>query len=146
MHKIIRIDIEHPLYQDERELRNRVLLRPIGIPDFGWEMHDSESWHFVAVFESKIVGCVLLVPMDKHGQKSQLIQMAVDETWQGKGLGKQLVVTLIEFAKSKGLSSIEIHSRVDVTSFYENLGFRIYGENFEEVGVQHQHLRMKLSN
>ena len=34
---IQRIEIDDPLYQQERDLRNRILLRPIGIPDFGWE-------------------------------------------------------------------------------------------------------------
>ncbi len=144
MLKIIRIDMQHPLYQDERELRNIILLRPIGIPDFGWEMYDSNSWHFAAVSNSKIVGCVLLVQLDQTLGKSQLIQMAVDKNWQGKGVGKQLVNTLIKFAKTQRISEIDIHSRADVTSFYEALGFNSYGAIFEEVGVQHQHLTMIL--
>ena len=144
MLKIINIDMQHPLYQEERELRNKILLRPIGIPDYGWEKNDPISWHFAAVSDGKIVGCVLLVPLDEQCKKGQLIQMAVTTDWQGKGLGKQLVSTLINFAKSKDFTTIEIHSRADVTSFYEALGFSIYGDVFEEVGLQHQYLVMDL--
>ena len=54
MPDIRRIDMENPLYQKERELRNKVLLRPIGISDFGWEMNDSVSWHFVALDKSNV--------------------------------------------------------------------------------------------
>ena len=136
--------MQHPLYQEERELRNKILLRPIGIPDYGWEKNDPISWHFAAVSDGKIVGCVLLVPLDEQCKKGQLIQMAVTTDWQGKGLGKQLVSTLINFAKSKDFTTIEIHSRADVTSFYEALGFSIYGDVFEEVGLQHQYLVMDL--
>ena len=141
MLQVIRIDTKHPLYQEERELRNKILLRPIGIPDFGWEMYDATSWHFAAIDDAKLIGCVLLVPLDENLTKGQLIQMAVDHHWQGKGLGKQLVKSLLDFAKTKGFVEIEIHSRADVTPFYEALGFTVFGDTFEEVGLVHQHLR-----
>lgn len=144
MVNIIQINTQHSLYQKERELRNKILLRPIGIPDFGWEMNDSISWHFAAVNDSELIGCVLLVPLDKNFKKGQLIQMAVDHNWQGKGIGKQLVNSLLNFAKKKGFVEIEIHSRADVTSFYEAMGFTAFGNVFEEVGVQHRHLSMSL--
>ena len=136
--------MQHPLYQQERDLRNKILLRPIGIPDYGWEKNDTISWHFVALADSKIIGCVLLVPLDDGFKKGQLIQMAIETDWQGKGLGKQLVQYLLEFSKNKGFKEIVIHSRADVTSFYEALGFSVYGEAFEEVGVLHQLLSMGL--
>lgn len=137
---ITTIDMQHPLYQEERELRNKILLRPIGIPDYGWEIHDSDSWHFVAISDNKVVGCVLLVRLDEEATKGQLIQMAVDGNWQGKGLGKQLVKELLSFAKTTGLKEITIHSRATVTSFYEAFGFSVFGESFKEVGILHQHL------
>ncbi len=144
MPEIIRINLEDPLYQKERELRNKILLRPIGIPDFGWEMNDAKSWHFVAMEQSELIGCVLLVPLDKSFFKAQLIQMAVAISWQGKGAGRLLVKSLIAFAGSKGIKQIEIHSRTEVTSFYEQLGFQVYGEEFEEVGIKHQLLYLKI--
>lgn len=144
MISIKRITTSDPLYQQERELRNRILLRPIGIPDFGWEMNDDKSWHFVAVKGQKVLGCVILVPQDDKSDKAQLIQMAVESTWQGKGLGRLLVLALIKFAKQIQLSEIVIHSRSNITSFYEHLGFEIFGEEFEEVGIKHRYMRMAL--
>ena len=144
MPDVIRIDMKNPLYQKERELRNKVLLRPIGIPDFGWEMNDDASWHFIAMNESELIGCVLLVPSDTNKTKGQLIQMAVETNWQGKGIGKLLVQSLIKFAQSNGLKEIEIHSRSEVTSFYEQFGFKVYGDEFEEVGVKHRLLSLKI--
>lgn len=144
MPDIIRIDMKNPLYQEERELRNKILLRPIGIPDFGWEMNDPVSWHFVAMDGSSLIGCVLLVPLDVKKTKGQLIQMAVETNWQGKGVGKLLVKSLINFARSSGLKEIEIHSRSEVTTFYEQFGFKVFGDEFEEVGIKHRLLSLKI--
>jgi len=144
MIQIKRIEIQDPLYQKERELRNKILLRPIGIPDFGWEMKDKKSWHFVGMDEDELIGCVVLVPLDERNEKAQLIQMAVDDNWQGKGIGKLLVKALIGFSRESGIGEIQIHSRSDITSFYTHLGFEIFGDEFEEVGIKHRHMRMML--
>lgn len=144
MIQIERIEIQDPLYQEERQLRNKVLLRPIGIPDFGWEMNDEKSWHFVALDKGEVIGCVVLVPIDTQNKKAQLIQMAVDDIWQGKGIGKLLVKALIAFSEKSGIGEIQIHSRSDITTFYTHLGFEIYGEEFEEVGIKHRYMRMFL--
>ena len=137
--------MEDPLYQQERELRNRVLLRPIGIPDFGWEKNDPMSWHFVAHENDRVLGCVLLVRLDPEAGRTQLIQMAVETEFQGRGLGRELVLELIRFARQQEVREIQIHSREEVTKFYERLGFHVVGEPFEEVGIRHRHMLMRLS-
>ncbi len=144
MINIKRISTKNPLYQQERALRNRILLRPIGVPDFGWEMYDSGSWHFVAVNENNVIGCVVLVPLNDQKSKVQLIQMAVDTDFQGKGIGKLLVEDLIGFCKDNSVKEIEIHSRSDVVEFYKLFGFTVFGNAFEEVGILHRYMRMYL--
>ena len=142
---IKQITIQDPLYKGEQALRNEVLLRPIGVPDHAWEMHDHKSWHFVAVDQSQeVIGCVVLVPLDEAQQTSQLIQMAVKNTYQGKGVGKQLVEVLESFALDKGIHTIECHARQEAVNFYLKLGYEIYGEPFEEVGIAHRYMRKKL--
>jgi len=144
MPEVIRINMKDPLYQKERLLRNRVLLRPIGIPDFGWEMNDPRAWHFVAIESGHLIGCVLLVPMDDMNTKAQLTQMAVDDSCQKTGVGRLLVQELIDFAKSEGIREIEIHSRSTVTQFYERFGFEVFGPEFEEVGISHRYMSKRL--
>jgi len=142
--EIKRITLEDQLYQQERNLRNRILLRPIGIPDYGWEHNDTKSWHFVAIESEKVIGCVVLVRLDENASKTQLIQMAVEKEFQGRGIGRMLVEYLIEFASENKVQEIQIHARDDVKVFYEQLGFRVVGEPFEEVGIKHRHMLMVL--
>jgi predicted GNAT family N-acyltransferase len=138
--EILQIETDNPLYQQERELRNRILLRPIGIPDFGWEHHDDRSWHFVATWKNRVIGCVVLVRLDEDGTTTQLIQMAVETEFQGQGIGKALVKELISFARGNGVEEIQIHAREEVTEFYARLRFAIVGEPFEEAGIRHRHM------
>ncbi|MAN26447.1 MAG: GNAT family N-acetyltransferase, partial [Mesonia sp.] len=59
MIRVKNINIHSPYYQEMRELRNKVLLRPLGIPDHSWEMHDERSWHFVALENDNVIGCAV---------------------------------------------------------------------------------------
>jgi predicted GNAT family N-acyltransferase len=144
MLEIKQITILDPLYQLERELRNKILLRPIGLPDNAWEMNDDKAWHFVATENENLLGCVILVPIDEKKEKAQLMQMAVDTNLQGKGIGKLLVIELLELCKQQGIKEVTCHSRASANDFYKKLGFEIYGEPFDEVGITHNHMRINL--
>ena len=133
-------------YQGERELRNKVLLRPIGIPDFGWEMFDSESFHFVALKEDSIVGCVILYPLPESPGDAQLMQMAISSGMQKRGIGRGLMKILVDFARSQGFKRIICHSRDEAAGFYAKLGFTVYGEPFTEVEILHRYMSLNLSN
>ena len=141
---IERITIDNPLYQAERELRNKILLRPIGIPDYSWEMYDRKSWHFVALNRDRLIGCVVLVPLDETNHKAQLIQMAVDKSMQGKGIGSKIVRELLTFAKAQGLTEVTCHARQEAVPFYRKFQFEVYDEPFKEVGLIHRHMKIDL--
>jgi hypothetical protein len=75
-------------------LRNKILLRPIGIPDHAWEMHDKKSWHFVAVENDVVIGCVVLVPLILRNQ-NPINANGGRRTNKAKGIGKLLVNSII---------------------------------------------------
>jgi predicted N-acetyltransferase YhbS len=65
-------------------------------------MPGNKAWHFVAIEENTVIGCVVLNPLNPEKTKTQLMQMAV-ETNQRKGIGKLLVEELLSFYKSMEL-------------------------------------------
>ena len=135
------ITMDDPRYQQERELRNRILLRPIGIADFGWETRDPSSLHFIAEEGVRVIACVVLWPNPETSKSAQLTQMAVTDELQGKGVGKGLVNYLIAVATKNGIREITCHARANVVGFYEKLGFEVYGEPFVEAGIAHRHMK-----
>lgn len=142
---IQRIETYNTLYQLETDLRNRILLRPIGVPDHAWEMHDHEAWHFAAVENENVIGCVVLNPLNPEKTKTQLMQMAVETDQQGKGIGKLLVKELLSFCKSNGIKEVVCHARNNAVPFYLSLGFTIYDDAFVEVGIPHEHMRIRVA-
>lgn len=140
---LISITLDDPRYQTERELRNVVLLRPVGVPDYGWEMRDKESHHIVALEAGAVVGCVLLWPAG--GGRGQLMQMAVAPEHQGKGIGRILVRAVLNKAVETNLQTVFCHARAEVIPFYAKLGFTGVGERFEEVGLEHLLMECKLA-
>lgn len=141
---IEQISTKDTYYTAEQGLRNEVLLRPIGIPDHAWEMHDEASWHFVAIEQEQVIGCVVLRPLDAKNTKAQLMQMAVASEQQGKGIGKLLVQDLLRFSETTGIQEIICHARDNAVAFYLRQGFEIYDEAFEEVGILHRHMHIRL--
>lgn len=136
------ITTSSPLYQQERQLRNLVLLRPIGIPDFGWEHFDAEAYHYVVTDENKVIACAILYPTPEQPQTAKLMQMAVDKNYQKQGIGSQLVRFIFANAAKKNINCIYCHSRHDAVAFYEKHQMRVEGEIFQEVGVDHLTMRI----
>ena len=140
------INTTNSFYLLEQDLRNRILLRPIGVPDHAWEMHDKKAWHFVAVENDVVIGCVVLNPLNPEKTKTQLMQMAVETNQQGKGIGKLLVKELLSFCMSNGIKEVVCHARDNAVPFYLILGFEIYDEPFVEVGIPHEHMRISIAD
>lgn len=72
------------------------------------------------------------------------MQMAVDNDLQKTGIGKLLIRELLNFCRENNIQELTCHSRKHANGFYQKMGFEIYGEPFEEVGISHNHMRIKI--
>src|SRR5699024_2397180 len=83
---------------------------------------------FVATHEQKTVGVYVLLAT--RPMTVEIVNVAVIESEQGKGLGKQLVLDAMKVAKSNGYKNIEVgtgNSSVGQLALYQKCGFRIIG-------------------
>lgn len=84
---------------------------------------------YVAVTrDEEIVGVYILLQLDEH--TAEIMNVAVVEHMQGKGLGKKLVLHALEVAKSIGMMKVEIgtgNSSIGQLALYQKCGFRITG-------------------
>ncbi|MBN8229724.1 GNAT family N-acetyltransferase [Corallococcus macrosporus] len=133
----------HPLYEAELDLRFRVLREPLGHTRASVKFpFEDDSLHLVLHVEDDVLGCVLFHPEDAHG--GRLFQMAVAPTLQGKGFGARLVRTLEDELRRRGFRHVHLHARAPVVPFYERLGYTVYGEPYEEVGIPHRNMQRDL--
>ncbi|MEK3749778.1 GNAT family N-acetyltransferase [Paenibacillus sp. FSL E2-8871] len=83
---------------------------------------------FVAEVENCIVGVYVL--LQTRPETVELVNIAVDENQQSKGIGKQLVYHAIQNARLLGAKTIEVgtgNSSVGQLALYQKCGFRITG-------------------
>ncbi|WP_342559213.1 GNAT family N-acetyltransferase [Metasolibacillus sp. FSL K6-0083] len=92
---------------------------------------------YVAERNGQIVGVYVLLPTRPH--TVELVNVAVDEQWQGQGIGKQLVLHAIESAKMAQYKTIQLgtgNSSIDQLALYQKCGFRIVGVD-RDFFIQH---------
>ncbi|CAE8624713.1 unnamed protein product [Polarella glacialis] len=102
-----------------------------------------EAVHLGAFAGEALVGVLsLFLPKEGVKGRAQYRKVAVDQDWQGKGVGSALVRAAVEAAQSAGAAAIYCHARAAKTEFYERLGFARKGEPFEKYGG-HQYVEME---
>ena len=69
-------------------------------------------------------------------------RVAVLKGKRGTGIGKALMTRTIDDARVTGANTISIHAQCHAVEFYEALGFRRIGDEFQEANIAH--VRMEL--
>ena len=105
-----------------------------------WDELDPVVTH-VLVFASPAsakrdaVGTGRLEPTGKIGRVAVLPQ------YRGTGAGVAVMRRLMDLAAERGFQEVYLNAQVSATGFYERLGFRADGPEFDEVGIPHQRMR-----
>jgi ribosomal protein S18 acetylase RimI-like enzyme len=137
--------IEHgsPEYRQMVKLRDDILRRPLGLTFTSDELEEERDNILIAAFEDEqILGCCMLV--EEQPGTVRLRQMAVLNNLQGKGIGRALMTFAENIARDRGYRILRMHARANATGFYEKVGYRIQGEQFEEVTIPHYVMEKEL--
>lgn len=135
MFRVLRLTPGDPLLAQERDLRDRALLNPIGYDVAKFEAEfpyfESKAERFVAVMDREgvampgargsgdaahrqtiVIGCAALLPDHPSAGSGKLMQMAVDKQLRGAGVGRRLVVEIERRAFGElGLTTLYCHAR-----------------------------------
>jgi predicted GNAT family N-acyltransferase len=137
--------IEHGslAYEESIALRYQVLRKPLGLSYDPAELAgEKDSFHLALRKGAVLVACLVLKPLDERCIKMR--QLAVRESSQGKGVGRELVNYAESFAKGRGYVEIVLHARETAQGFYWKLGYEAEGDSFAEVGLPHLFMRRML--
>lgn len=94
---------------------------------------------YVAKEDDQIVGVYVLLKTRPF--MIELVNIAVDESKQGQGIGKQLVVDCINRARDLGAKVLEVgtgNSSIGQLAFYQKCGFRIKSVDFDFFTLHHK--------
>jgi GNAT superfamily N-acetyltransferase len=125
-------------------LRWKILRAPWNQPE-GSEKDDFEkqSIHIIAFENDEVIG-VGRVHFNSSSE-AQLRYMAVDEQWQGKGIGKLILDELERRVVEQGANKIILHARDNAVKFYEMNGYEVHKPSHRLFGsIQHYLMEKKI--
>jgi GNAT superfamily N-acetyltransferase len=130
-------------YYQMVKLRDDILRKPLGLTFTPEELESEKSNMLIAAFEDeRILGCCMLV--EEQPGTVRLRQMAVLNDLQGKGIGRALMNFAENLARDSGYRILRMHARVNAIGFYEKVGYKVSGDQFEEVTIPHYMMEKQL--
>ena len=140
----VRIPYGSPLFDESVALRNKLLRVPLGLEFTTQQIADEWDSHHLGLYHpnGQLLGSLIMKPVENGTWKMR--QVVIDDKFQGKGLGKILVERTESYCRLLDISEIQLHARDTAVPFYLKLGYKIYGESFEEVGIPHRAMSKSL--
>jgi predicted GNAT family N-acyltransferase len=125
---------------DDRErafaIRRQVFQVEQGVPaEEEFDADDGRAIHLLAVIPGRAVGTARIV---FHPDYAKIGRMAVLKEWRRHGVGRALMQALMRTAAARTQSHLVLHAQVHAIPFYEAMGFRVVGDEFEEAGIPHR--------
>lgn len=130
-------------YEQMVKLRDEILRKPLGLSFTDAELErEKNNLHIVAYEDERMLGCCMLIEEDP--QTVRLRQMAVMNDLQGKGIGKALMQFAENLARDRGYRRITMHARKEASGFYEKMGYKRLGNEFQEITIPHYVMEKEL--
>ncbi|HYL24566.1 MAG TPA: GNAT family N-acetyltransferase [Burkholderiales bacterium] len=107
-------------------------------PELEVDDNDATSLHALAYSDGRAIGTGRLLP-DGH-----IGRIAVLKEWRGQGAGRAMLRRLIDAARRRGHREVALSAQVHALEFYRAEGFEPEGAVYEEAGIPHQSMRLRL--
>lgn len=125
-----------------KPLRYQVFVIEQKVPEeMEWDEFDEIAWHAIATADNQTVGTGRLI---LDGQIAKIGRMAVQSSRRNQGIGKSILNALIQTAKEKGALECILHAQTHAIAFYANSNFEPHGPIFDEAGIDHIEMCLKI--
>jgi predicted GNAT family N-acyltransferase len=105
-----------------------------------WDGEDPRWVYALAVtWAGEAIGTARLTPEGRIGR------MAVLAPHRGRGVGGALLDRLLQLARERGLPEVFLDAQVVAIPFYERRGFRSHGPVFDDAGIPHRKMSLRLT-
>ena len=95
------------------------------------DQYDYEATLFVLYDQGKAIGAARLY-------QNKVGRVAVLKEHRHKKAGSLLMKALEDYAKNKGLKTLELGAQCYIIPFYEHLGYKAYGDIFLDAEIEHR--------
>ena len=127
------------LQNDAKLIREQVFIQEQHIPvEEEWDAQDAVALHFVVYDQAQPIATARLL------QNHSIGRVAVLKAYRGQGIGKLLMLEMIQQAKHEQRKFLKLSSQVHAVQFYAGLGFTVQGEQYLDCGIPHIDMYLKL--
>ena len=120
-------------------VREQVFCREQGVPrEEEIDGLDDSAEHLVALApqgdgERVIATARLLV----SGERAKIGRVAVERDWRRRGIAARMLRLAIRRARERGCRRARLAAQLDAVALYEQAGFAVESDEFEEAGIPH---------
>ena len=126
-------------------LRTRVFVDEQGVPpEMEQDAADATAVHALSRDGSGTVVATGRLLLHEDGIAA-VGRMATDPTARGKGHGAAVLALLQEEARRRGAREVELHAQVTARGFYVRAGYHAVGPEYEEAGIVHVTMRIRIA-
>ncbi|MEM6896989.1 MAG: GNAT family N-acetyltransferase, partial [Pseudomonadota bacterium] len=106
---------------------------------------DKDAVHLLASLNGYPVGAARVLRLDQMENPTVKIgRVCVLRDHRGKGIGEAILEQCHKSARSLGATRAILGAQVSALAFYERLGYRAYGEVFDDAGIDHRMMEKTL--
>jgi len=138
----VKLNIKEIDYQTALPIRHEVLWpnKPVS---FCKVEGDETAKHFGVYVKDQLV---TVASIYINGTNARLRKFATLSDFQGQGLGSYLIKHIIELLKSKNIDLFWCDARKAALSFYQKLGMKQQGRDFDKSGISYIKMAVKLNS
>ena len=137
-------DVHSSIYEDSLLIRQSVFISEQHVnPAIEIDDKEKDCVHLVAYNQQeKAVATARLFPLSPSSFKIQ--RVAVVKELRGKKYGNAIMKKIEEIAKEKHIKKLVLGAQNYAIPFYEKLGYSTEGEEYEEAGILHRHMKKNI--
>lgn len=125
-------------------IRERVFCREQGVSrEDELDGLDDVSEHLLAITREE-PRAVATLRLHVTNSVARIGRLAVDRDWRRRGLATELLQRALARARERGCETAQLAAQIDARRLYENVGFSVQSEPFEEAGITHVWMTLAL--
>jgi predicted GNAT family N-acyltransferase len=118
-------------------LRHEVFVVEQGVPpEEELDGRDAAALHLVAIDagSGEVVGTLRML---LDGASAKIGRVAVARRFRRRGLARRMLALALQEARARGARSARLAAQTGALALYEDVGFVVESEVFEEAGIEH---------
>lgn len=99
---------------------------------------DKQAQHLLVRQAADVIACLRVLPPGSEEARVRIGRVAVSKTWRKRGIARGMMQRAVEKARLDYPGcEICLSAQTYLQGFYQDLGFRLCGEEFLEDGIPH---------